>query len=510
MVLASFDFGVTWDERSRHKNGELVWEYYSGLRDGSSWGQRGYLYGGLFDTVCVAAEKVLPGNRYVIRHVINAIFGWAGAVFCGLFAARVFGAWSGVLAVVLLAGSPRYFADSMNNPKDLPFAATTVMALYYMSRLSSRWPYVTLRSGVMLAIALALALNIRAAALVYLGYAGILVAGFVVAERQLDWRRLAGTAGSLAALAAGVLLLGTVFWPWAQQAPLTRPVQALLGNASFDWAGVVLFEGRNLVPERLPWYYVPWWFLISTPPVVLIGLGLSVCFPGGRPGILRKAALWAMAVLPVAAAILMGSTLYDGIRHFSFVYPILIVLAASGWLASIREARRTWVRRSAAAALAAGVLAVVTFDIRFHPNQGVYFNALVGGPRGAYARYDMDYWGNSVLQAVKWSRDLARSLGVAVTISGNPDHLVLLDAERFPELSFTPRGQGRPYLWVRLARGPVEGLMELAEQPALHQVRTPDGALLCSVIPGPAYEELAEVRSRAESRATPHTKAGRQ
>ena len=70
--------------------------------------------------------------------------------------------------------------------------------------------------------------------------------------------------------------------------------------------------------------------------------------------------------------------------------------------------------------IAAGLASVLIFDIRFHPNQGVYFNFLVGGPRGAFTRYDMDYWGNCVLQAVEWAVDTARASGTVVTISGQP------------------------------------------------------------------------------------------
>ena len=65
--------------------------------------------------------------------------------------------WAGVLAMVLLAVSPRYFADSMNNPKDLPFAAMTVVALYYISTVSVEWPYVSFSTAIKIAVSLALA-----------------------------------------------------------------------------------------------------------------------------------------------------------------------------------------------------------------------------------------------------------------------------------------------------------------------------------------------------------------
>lgn len=129
MILASFDFGVTWDELSRHEYGIKVWEFIRGLRPRSSFAETGgHVYPGLFDTICAAAADWLPWNRFTIRHVINAIFGWVGIVYCGRLAGRLFGPWAAALGALLLALSPRYFAASMNNPKDLPFAAMSVAA----------------------------------------------------------------------------------------------------------------------------------------------------------------------------------------------------------------------------------------------------------------------------------------------------------------------------------------------------------------------------------------------
>jgi hypothetical protein len=170
MVFASFDFGVTWDEKARHRYGELIWEFLRGLRARTATYDEdgGNLYGGLFDTICAAVERYVPVNRYVLRHAINATFGWIGVVYVGRLAARLFGQWAGVLGLLLVAASPRYFADSMNNPKDLPFAAATAAALYF-STISPKWPYVSRSTAIKIVLALAVALNIRAAALFILG-----------------------------------------------------------------------------------------------------------------------------------------------------------------------------------------------------------------------------------------------------------------------------------------------------------------------------------------------------
>lgn len=492
MLRASFDFGVTWDEKARHKYGELIWDFLRGLRPRDEFliEDGGNLYGGLFDTLCAAIERYVPANRYVVRHALNATFGWAGIVFSGRLAARLFGRWAGVLAMILLAASPRFFGESMNNPKDLPFAAASVAALYYIACMRRTFPYLTPGTGVGLALSLGIALNIRASALMYLGYAGLLVIGYVVIERQFTARRLMDTAGRLTALSLAVLLLGTLFWPWAQVSPIVRPIQALLGFANFPYGGSMLFRGDLISSDAVPTSYVPWWFLISTPPVVIVGVALGITL-----GLVRWRArmglLAAVALLPIGLVIVMRSTLYDGIRHLLFTYPLFVVMAAAGWMAAIEAGRRPWVRRLTAGVLAAGVLSVMAYEVRSYPHETTYFNALVGGPRGALGRYDMDYWGNCLLEAVQWSAGLAQRAGQAATVSGEPWQLIQLDAERYRQLMFTLPYRNEHQIDVRLLRGPADGVLQLATRPdVLHAVRTHDGAVLCVVLPGPLFWQL--------------------
>ena len=115
--------------------------------------------------------------------------------------------------MILLSTSPRYFADSMNNPKDLPFAAAAIVALYYLSTIYPRWPYLAPWTTLKITFALALALNMRAGALLFLACFALLVIAFVIPERNWNWRRLAGTAGRLAGVTVATLLLGRCSGP---------------------------------------------------------------------------------------------------------------------------------------------------------------------------------------------------------------------------------------------------------------------------------------------------------
>ena len=287
-----------------------------------------------------------------------------------------------------------------------------------------------------------------------------------------------------------MLLLGTVFWPWAFERPLVGPFLALSQFSAFFWNGSVLFAGRVFRAKALPWEYVPTWLAISTPPVLLAGAALSLVR-------LRRdrwplAGLWCAALFPAAYVVVRHSTLYNGIRHLLFIVPTLAVLAAAGWTALLSRTSG-WRRGLAAAALAAGLVEPALFCLRNHPNEIVYFNALVGGPRGAFGRYDLDYWGNCVLQEVQWADRVARSRGVDAGAS---------PASRRTSSRSTPAAtrrsppRARSRLRHHLEIVPVWGAEAKARRAVtgsdvLHWVSTSDGAVLCVTSKGPRFADVA-------------------
>jgi hypothetical protein len=486
MMVLSRDFGITWDEKTHQMYGQAVWNLVTQGAD-SHWFHPGwymYLHGGLFDTLCVSAQRVLPGDIWTTRHYVNALFGWVGIVYVGRLGRLAGGHGTGLLAMAMLVLSPRYLADSMNNPKDVPFAALSTAALYYTMRLRPQFPFLDLRLFVPLAAAIALGLNVRAGALLLLGYVALALAGLTVASRATSPARLFSTAARWAALVVVVLVAGTAFWPWAQKRPLKRPVQAILLLSGFDWDRTVLFDGRDVRTTALPVDYVPRWAVVTVPPVVLVGAALSLAFLARRPGSGRwlVAGMWFAALFPAAYVILTRAVIYDGIRHLLFAYPPLVVAAAWGWRGMLAGGSRA----VAVLALAIGLVEPAWFMWRNHPNQCVYFNALVGGPRGALGRYELDYWGNSVHQAIDWVDDRARREGVRLAVSGFPPHVVRDEVRRRPSLDAARNGE-HPHFEVLVLRGTRETVLELASRSdVLHRVTTADGATLAIVVPGGA------------------------
>ena len=500
MVSLSRDFGFTWDERFQQRYGEQIWDYLHGRLPRADFDTdegNQYLYSGLVEVAAVAAQHVVPAETYVVRHAVNAVFGWAGIVICGVTAGFVFGRRAGWIAAALLTLAPRYFGDAMNNSKDLPFAAMAMAVLGLTLTLDWSRPRLTWRRAGWLTLFLALAINIRPLGLVLILYAAGVIGLASLANAALGvdedrWSRFAGNLGRLLAIAVVSVPAGTVFWPYAQAQPFTRPLGAFVTTTQLDWAKGfgVLFAGQNLGADALPWQYVPTWLLMALPPVMLIGLAMSWLI--ARYG-LRPAVAWvglvAFVAVPIAAAIIRHATIYDGIRHLLFIVPPIAALAGAGWSAVLD----TRARVACAALLIIGMAEPLVFQVRNHPNQIVYFTPLMGGPKNAFARYDMDYWGNSMLQAVRWADEVARASGIPLIVSGNPIQAVDADAARYRSLMVVGRANRTYHLDIRLMRGPSDSLREFAARPdLLYKVTTADGTPLCVVIPGPAYLAVAD------------------
>lgn len=495
LIALSPAFGVTWDERALQAYGEQIWDYYAGRRaladiDVGLANMR--IYGGLVEFLSSTAQHLIPANVYVVRHVVNAIFGWTGVVFAFLMALRLFGTRAAWLAAVLLVAMPRYIAESMNNTKDLPFAVLMLLGLYYILTIKPEYPYVSWGHAIKLAVVIALALDVRSMGLVLFGYAalGLLVAVLASGERSAP--RLLATAGRFALITVSGLLGGALFWPWAQESPLVRPIQAFFLASSFNWGNPSLFAGQDLAATELPWYYLPTWLAMTLPPVVIAGACASIVrLWSMKTSRVQLAAIWAFVLVPATYAVVRGLSFYDGIRHLYFIVPPFAVLAAAGWdlALSVRRVQVAWV---AAAVLALGIAEPLAFQVRNHPNQTVYFTPLMGGPRAAFGRYEMDYWGNCVLEAVRWSATQAEHARMPVVITSNAWEIAVADSTRFQSLAFRLRQRGGYHLDIRLLKGGRDDVIKTSRMPdILYRVTTADGTPLCVVLPGPEYPQLA-------------------
>lgn len=414
LPLLSFDYGISGDEEVQKIYGEKLLSYYEtdGEENSALSYKNLYYYGGLFDYTAAWANKYIGGlDEYEMRHVLNALVGFLLMLFTGLLAKEMTGSWRvGFWALLFMAISPRIFGHSMNNPKDIPFAATYVFTLLYIIRFVKELPRPGARTVLLLMLGIAASINVRVGGILLIAYLGFFVGLRFLFKPELRTKlthfpTMGRVAALLALVAVGGYFGGLLYWPYGWQAPIDNPFKALGEMSNFSTSIRMLFEGDHMWSDELPWYYIPKWISIASPIFVLLGAAL---FPILLIKNLKKTDVWLWLFLlyamifPVVYAIVKQSSLYDGMRHFLFVYPVLVVVAAKGW-----EWLSTLLPAKAYQLGVQGVLTVLVaiplfWMVKNHPYQASYFNPAFGGIKNAYAKYETDYWMNSMKELSEW------------------------------------------------------------------------------------------------------------
>jgi len=428
VVLTYREYGIIWDSEVQNEYGQKLLSFYlSGFQDRSAFEfQNLYLYGGAFDLTAAILNPVSPLGEYETRHLLGGMVGVLGLIGAWRLARALAGERAGFFAVVLLTLTPDYYGHMLINPKDVPFACGMTWSLHLACRTIAQLPQPRLGTVLGLGLALGLTLGTRIGA-VLAGFYLVLIlalylwllrrAGGAARETLATARKL--VVAYLPALVVAYLVMG-VCWPWSWQAPL-NPLVALSVFSHFTWPNDVLAAGVVFKASDPPIWYLPLMLAVKLPEMVLVGLVLAVWFAGrwlkgwlanrrhgfavDQDGLRRLQFLMVTlaALFPIAYFLIFRPEVYNGIRHFLFVVPPLAVLAAVAfdrlWLAIDRGPRL--LGRAALASFSVAVVVQAWIMMELHPNQCIYYNALVGGVKGADGRFELDYWGTSVAQAAE-------------------------------------------------------------------------------------------------------------
>jgi len=355
---------------------------------------------------------------YRIRHVSNAIVAWLVIMFTSLTAVFITkNKLTAIIAVILMLVTARFMGHAMNNLKDVPFTLAFIFSIYFTLKFIDKLPAISWNYFGFIILGTAFGISIR--------IGGILIAAYFILFSLLQLYYLfssetvSGRAtlrlliqitglGSLLILCA--YLLGILCWPWALENPIKNPLESMQLMNHYPTTVRQVFEGKLYWSDQFPWYYLFKYLLITLPLISLLGflgfLGLFFSLQSQRTKVYSILLLLAFG-FPLFYAAVTGANVYGGWRQMLFVLPMFTVLATTGIWAFYEKIKHK--TPMVYIAIVVGFLTLfnpIRHIIVNYPYQYIYFNEIVGGVKGAYGNYELDYYFTSYHKAYRFVNEL--------------------------------------------------------------------------------------------------------
>jgi len=371
-------------------------------------------------------NKISPYAGSVFWHIYTFLLVFWGMCSLYFLGRELYGSrGTAMLTVLLFFLTPRMFAESHYNNKDmvlLSFCFTLFYLAWKLMRETS-WKYVLL-----FAFVGALAFNMKLIGAWIFGALGLYAALYLAAGKRFDRKVFIKMLVCIGAWAGLYILLTPACW-----ADFTGFFRYIFYYAtSYDlWHDYILFGGGMIHKDYtgIPRKYLPVMISLTIPVGILFMTAGGVFAALGKWMRQKEDRLTsrscfvlvttAAGLVPLAYAALSGTPVYNGWRHFYFVYASMIV-AAGFFLAWTGEKceKRPGVQRAAAGVIAAYLLFLAAGIAVNYPQEHSYYNILAGSD--VVNRYELDYWDMSIKQAYEAvSRD-AGDRQVSVGALNNP------------------------------------------------------------------------------------------
>ena len=412
------DYGISFDENINRVNGfvslNYIFEKIGINADFSKFvidlpllnDYKDKAYGVVFDLPLAFFEFFFQidnsRDAFLLRHLVNfVLFFISTAVFfilCNLIFQDKVLSLIGSLFLVL---SPRIFAESFYNPKDIIFMSLFIIATFF----SIKFLKDKNNSSIFLAAFFtSLAVGVRIVG-IYLPLITLFFFLFNTDNTKIKSKIMSSI--KYLFLFFGLLVF---LWPFLWEDTFSNLLTAFNEFKNYPWKGDILYFGKFIKAEFTPWHYFFVWFFLTTPVIfsIIILLGVIYTFVVlfknlFQIEVIRNNNLWKdnyemfgiffliITITPILFVILFNSTLYSGWRQLYFLYPPLIILGLF-FLNFLKKIKFKYFKMIILIFAIQSLFSIYNI-IKTHPHQHVYFNGLANSYiKGEFA---LDYWGVS-------------------------------------------------------------------------------------------------------------------
>lgn len=414
MIVMSRTAGISGDEYFHVDHSVKVENYYKTFGEDTTalYDSKGLLhfYGQSLDTEVHIFNTIFNiEDIYQSRHTANAMVGWILIVFAGLAASLIFGWRAGILTLLFLFFSPKLLGHSWNNLKDIPFASSYIFSLYFILLFLKKLPKLHFPSLLFMTLGIAWSISLRIGGLILIPYLFMFFGLYHISKKEFYTKTYFLNTLKISTLLIGVgvlsYFLGQLLWPYALQNPISNPITALTNMTNYQISLNQLFDGKIQLSRELSWHYGLKYILISSPIVVFIGFFAFLTTLPFRKDIQNNYLFYSFLLFafafPIAYTIYKHSNLYGGWRHLLWTFSPFVILAAGGFDFFLNKSNKFF-RYGTVALIAILLFHPIKHTFKNHPHQYIYYNQLVGGIKGAYGNYEMDYYYHSLKDGADW------------------------------------------------------------------------------------------------------------
>ena len=306
-----------------------------------------------------------------------------------------------LLGIIFLILSPRIFAESFYNSRDIFFMC---LFIFYLNSLFNYLENKNFNNILLLSFFTALLINAK-----ILGLLPVAVFCLLYVYNFLNTRnRFLEEKNNLLKLLFFCVFFIYVLWPYLWDDPIQNLFLALRDMLKGHEKIILInyYFGEYISSDMMPWHYRIVWFLISTPVVILFLFFIGVSL------FLRKIVnlidlslnnefkldnrsfidifLFLTFFLSFFIVLEFNKSKFGGWRHIYYLYPIVIYFCL--YLINYFKKNAKILNKNLIVILITLNLSYTFYwSIKNHPHQYLFFNFL--SKNYAYKNFDLDWWG---------------------------------------------------------------------------------------------------------------------
>ena len=412
------DYGVNLDDEAYRQNGLNAYNYIKNFFSTNNKSQNLLIWPTLYEILlafCSDLFSVDETNKiYHLSHLLNFLIFFIALLFFYQFVKnKLNSSILAYIAVITLFLTPRIFAESFYNSRDIFFLSLFIFNIFSSFNFLNK---PNKKNLIFYSLTSALLIDAKIVGIVpvIIFLSLYIYNSFSNAFLKIKDIKLILTSSTL------ILFFSYILWPYLWSDPVNNFILSFKNNITEQNTLAVInyYFGKYISSLDTPWHYRIVWLLITVPVTIivffLIGFIHIAKMVFKRLGNVsesnsniwkNKNEMFDFYLFTVFFSIFFLTTIFNtsqfgGWRHLYFTYPILILFSMIGMNNLILQLKKKIFEKIIVSIIFLNLTYLAFWNVINHPHQQVYFNLL----SKAYAKnnFDLDYWGLSNLYSMKY------------------------------------------------------------------------------------------------------------